>query len=136
MNQIATFQFTHCQGVILSNGWHIQVKGVCDIKGNLRYMASSPPDLRMSRAGSALPFANEEMAYQNTPNKGEISIDKEFSISLVQPNSYYKNNGSKLEKPHLHFTIGDQYYDLPLGEYIANRSLSGLPERHSRTTGR
>ena len=136
MRQVATFQFPHCRGVILCDGWHVQVKGECSIKGILRYMAAAPPDLRMSRAGSALPFADEEMAYANTPNKGEVACSGQFEFTLAKPNSYYSHNGSQFHSPHVHFTCGDQYYDLALGEAIANRSLSGLEGRHSRATGR
>lgn len=128
-----------CAGTIVNDGWNLKVSGTCKAPGNvLKYMAPSPPDLRMSRAGSALPWANEDMAYDNTPNKGEVQIHNgQFSFTLANPNCYYTDNGSKLLQPHVHFTVGDKIFDVELGTTCTpNRSLTGLPGRAVRTTYR
>lgn len=128
-----------CKGVIDNDGWNIKVTGQCELNDTtLKYIAAAPPDLRMSRAGSALPWGNSDMAYENTPNKGEVSlVDGHFTFTLFRPNCYYIKNGSKLIAPHVHFTIADQHFDVELGlPCTANRSLTNLAGRPVRATGR
>ena len=142
--QIATFNSDNgkCQGQILtdSNQWVFTIQGVCkNVTGNtVKYMAAAPPDLRQSYMGSGLPFGNEEIAYEGSPNKGEATINgSNFSFTVISPNAYYKDNGSTLVKPHVHFTVGQDYFDVALGVgHIANRSLTNLPGRPNRSTGR
>jgi len=136
-----TFQSSNglCTGTIVNDGWNVKVSGTCKAPGNtLKYMSSAPPDLRMSRAGSALPWASEDMAYDNTPNKGEIQmVNGRFSFTLANPNCYYMNNGARLVAPHVHFTVNNQHFDVELGiACTPNRSLTGLPGRAVRTTYR
>jgi hypothetical protein len=61
-----------------------------------------------------------------------------FQFELVSPNCYYKDNGSTLLSPHVHFTIDNEYFDVPLpsAQKYANRSLTSIPGRANRATGR
>jgi len=135
------FESPKCNGqVILNEDTKIfTIKGSCT-GTQIRYLAAAPPDFRDSYAGSGLPFPNEEIAYDNTRNKGKVTIDKEgkFEFRISYPNSYYINGGSTLIKPHLHILVDDvDLIDVKLGEpLIANRSLTNLPGRPRRTVGR
>jgi hypothetical protein len=143
--QVATFDTDSgkCKGRILAdaNNWVFTVQGQYKGTGvtELKYMAAAPPDLRQSYMGSGLPFATADMAYEGSPNKGEtkIAADGTFSFTVIRPNAYYVNNGSKMVNPHVHFTIGKEYFDVALGVgNMQNRSLTGLPGRPERSTHR
>jgi hypothetical protein len=119
--------------------WIFTIKGACAHGQTLKYLAAAPSDIRQSRAGSGLPFPNPKIAYDNTPNKGEVQIrDGQFEFQLVYPAAYYIENGSTLVAPHVHFTVDDgEYFDVKLGPCrFPNRSLKHLPGRARRTTGR
>ncbi len=141
--QVATFNTDSgkCQGRILTddNTWVFTVQGMYKSgkESTLKYMAAAPPDLRQSYMGSGLPFATANMAYEGSPNKGEAKIgaDGIFSFTVIRPNAYYIDNGSKMVQPHVHFTIGKEYFDVALGvENMPNRSLTRLPGRPDRST--
>jgi len=143
MSQVATFSNEYCTGVVEvdTNTWVYTIKGTSRSmfhNGTVKYTASAPPDLRMSFSGSALPFPNEEVAYGGSVNKGEVPlIGSKFTFKVLSPNSYYKNNGSTLVKPHVIFSIDKHYFDIDIGKpFTPNRSLSSLPGRHTRSNGR
>lgn len=132
-----------CQGrIITDESWNITVQGSCKVQAGateVRYAAAAPADLRMSYMGSGLPFPNEEVAYEGSPNIGRVPIQSgQFQFKLISPNSYYKNNGSVLVEPHVHFTIGNEYFDAPLpsAKRFENRSLTSMPNRTNRVAGR
>ena len=143
--QVATFNTDSgkCKGLILTdiNNWFFTVRGQCNglKESTLKYMAASPPDFRQSYMGSGLPFPTANIAYEGSPNKGEVKISSDgvFSFTVIRPNAYYAENGSKMIQPHVHFTVGDEYFDVALGvENMLNRSLSSLPGRPNRSTRR
>ena len=144
--QTLNFNSHSCQGrvIIDKDMWHITVEGTVRSPSDhkLRYIAAAPPDRRASYMGSALPFANEEMAYDSTPNKGEIELNSRFgsgvfSFQLVRPNAYYRANGSQLIMPHVQFSVGTDVIDVPLGLLpYPHRSLSSLPGQYDRSTHR
>ena len=141
--QTLTFNSHNCQGrvTIAPDMWNITVEGTVRSPQDkkLRYIAAAPPDRRASYMGSALPFANAEMAYDSTPNKGEIDLSSgaSFKFNLVRPNAYYRANGSQLLMPHVQFAIGKDVFDVPLGLLpYPDRSLSSLPGRRDRSTHR
>jgi hypothetical protein len=73
--------------------------------GRLHYLAAAPPDLRTSAAGSALPFADAEQAFCNTPNRGTIHVGgpgNHFQVRLRCPNAYYAGLGTVYIPPTLH----------------------------------
>lgn len=133
------FESPKCKGqVFLDKKTKIfTVKGTCT-GTKLRYLAAAPPDFRDSYAGSALPFPNEEIAYDTTPNKNHLQIsDGKFEFRLSYPNSYYINGGSKLIKPHVTIVVDDSdVINVQLGEpLVPNRSLTHLPGRPRRSVG-
>ena len=45
------------------------------------YSAANPPDYRATYTGSGLPFANQHIAFENSPNKGKSDLlDGNFEI--------------------------------------------------------
>lgn len=132
----------NCQGKIFTDEkWNITVNGICKVSGAsfVKYASSAPPDIRMSYMGSGLPYPNEEVAYEGSVNVGKAPINNgTFTFNLVSPNAYYKENGSKLVAPHVHFTIGSEYFDIPLpmARQFPNRSLTAMVDRRNRSTGR
>ena len=118
------------------------LEGVC--KGATRgtYIAASPPDFRSSCAGSGLPYPNEEIAFNDTPNQGKLSLGDggSFKLTVTYPNSYYINNGSTMVMPQvcLDFNNIEGLVEIPLSDkpLISNRSLSSLPGKTNRSTGR
>lgn len=71
------------------------------VKNNtVYYSAANPPDYRATYTGSGLPFANQAMAFENSPNKGKAQlIDGNFEIKLMYPNSYYVGLGTVMIQP-------------------------------------
>lgn len=132
----------NCKGTVTADkDWNITVQGACNIPNadTVKYAAAAPADLRMGRAGSGLPYPSEQVAYEGSPNIGEVPVKHgRFSFKVVSPNCYYVDNGSKMVHPHVHFTIGNEYFDVPLPNAMrfANRSLTALPGRYNRASGR
>jgi hypothetical protein len=101
----------------------------------ITYWAANPIGRGYSYSGSGLPFANPEMAYENTPNQGDLLLDNsgQFQIQLDHPNSYYVGQGSVLLKPHVHLGANGKVYTVQLGDNLPYRSLKNLPGRPNRT---
>lgn len=75
------------------------------IKGHtIRYMAASPADRRMSFSGSGLPYSSPQMAFGNSPSRGDIEpgVENSFEIEFEMPNSYYTNLGTNLICPSVY----------------------------------
>ena len=72
------------------------------INPTVLFWAAAPPLKTASYAGSGIPYANPNMAFQNTPNKGAVvAKNKEFSFKIQFPNSYYTRLGTVYNKPHV-----------------------------------
>jgi len=67
------------------------------------FWAPHPPDYRTSYSGSALPFKDSEMAFDQTPNAGVVNVDSDgtFEISLKYPSGYYSSLGTLYVSPHI-----------------------------------
>ena len=97
---------------------------------NVYYIAPNPPNYLTSFSGSGLPYPNIEIAYQNTPNKGNIIIDKNgrFQIKLLFPNAYYTEFGNYYNTPYvnIYYTINNnkKLLKIKLDEGIPYRSLT------------
>ena len=65
-------------------------------------------------SGSKLPFPNQEIAFENSPNIGRVKLgnDGSFRIHLVYPKSYYKTMGADYIKPHVKLLFCDQNGDM------------------------
>jgi hypothetical protein len=77
----------------------IEVKGVIDdpaiVGTKIRYYAARPYESRDSYHGSGLPYPNEKIAFDMTPNRGEVDVGPsgEFRFAIQEPNSFYVLQG-------------------------------------------
>lgn len=103
----------------------------------IKYTAANPPTFSSNFSGSGLPFPNEDIAYDITPNRGVVEvINKKFEIKIKYPNSYYINMGSEYVIPHVKIVIVDknnnELADLKvvyLGDGIPFRTLTWPVQR-------
>jgi hypothetical protein len=126
-------------------------RGVYQIRGSIhgsftslsaplyvKYWAASPPDYLSNFSGSALPYPNEEVAFENTPNKGVVEIRGGlFEFRLHYPNSYYVDMGSKYVKPQVKLILVNAaneqlsaLYEINLGNGVPYRTLDYTPLRN------
>ena len=134
-----------CSGTVTADAdnWVLTVRGTCRGALAVRYLAAASPDLRESYMGSGLPWANIEMAYGHTGNKGEIKLKNgTFEFQITYPNAYYTVGGAVLVKPHIQLVFDKNpatLTDIKLGDLrIPNRSLTNLagrPVRSVKTRG-
>ncbi len=105
------YSWGECKGKIYANkSGNFKLKGrVTKLSGNgvLKYWAPNPSTCLYSISGTGLPFPNEEIAFENTPNQGEIAIDAtgNFEITLLYPAGYYINQGETYVPPHVNFLL-------------------------------
>ena len=112
-------QFEMCDVRYMNNG-----NGNCVVMGKInsflsdlddqldlyvQWWAANSPTQTCSQSGFCLPFPNEKIAFQNTPNYGIQPIkNKKFVFSCNYPSSYYKKLGSKFVKPQIQFRFFDK----------------------------
>lgn len=127
---------------------NIKVKG--NLLGNLKgarnimvkYWAAAPPTWGLGLDGSGLPFANEQMAFDHTVNRGVIQPKGlEFSFELIYPNSYYTNMGIKKVLPEVNIRFvsatGEalsKVHTIPIGPDVPYRSLT-IPRQRDWNEG-
>jgi hypothetical protein len=105
---VLNFKWDTCKGVVYANkSGNFRIKGTASEPGILKYWASAPNTCTYSNAGKGLPFPNEEIAYENTPNKGEIKVGNngKFEIHLMYPAGYYINGGEIYVPPHVNIKL-------------------------------
>jgi hypothetical protein len=56
-------------------------------------IAPNPIDRMINYSGSGLPFPNENIAFENTPNYQIIDKSGNININFKYPNSFYSRNG-------------------------------------------
>ena len=127
------FEYDFCSGNIKIESDIVTIIGNIDesvTNYTLEYSACSPADRRMSVSGSGLPYANEKMAFENSPNKGAVKLGKEnsFTIFIKMPGSYYENLGSILIPPTVFLKynngIKNVLVDIPIAHPVPYRLLS------------
>lgn len=99
---------------------------------NVKYWAASPADLGISFSGSGMPWANEEMAFKHTPNKGVMPLQNgRWALKIRRPNAYYRHLGKTYVPPTVYFCfINSQgqkqgpIHKIKLGDGIPFRSLN------------
>lgn len=100
---------------------------------NIFFWAPCPPDYRQSYSGSGLPFANPQMAFENTPNTGNVFADKNgfFRFRIRLPNSYYVGLGTVYRPPQVQIRVRNEKRDsthtIDLGDGIPFRMLTYPP---------
>ena len=114
------------------NNVFLKVSG--DFTGKqMLYFAANPPDRHLSYSGSALPFPSESFAYEGTNSKGLVSPGS-FEFVIPYPNAHYIDATGILLKPYIRFVLDEEIHDVVIGDQlIANRSLTGLPNRPDRS---
>lgn len=103
----------------------------------VQYWAPAKVQRGGSFNGSGLPFSNEFIAYQNTPNRGVVKVfGVDFTFNIDNPNSYYSELGSKLNPPEVKFRLVDangkslsKIYTVQVGTSIPYRSSTYLQKR-------
>jgi len=128
-----TFKSQNCECIIdHAADFTLEVKGVIfsdtELLPSVSFIAACPPDYRASYTGSGLPFANEKMAFDGTPNKGSVPLrsGNTFSVKITYPNSYYAGLGTVIIPPTLYLT----YKDINNEETIVSIPVSkGIPYR-------
>lgn len=101
-----------------------------DWKGtSVSYIAAQAPDYNQSFSGSALPFPDSIVAFDNTTNRGTFSpTSSKFTIKLKFPNSYYSHLGTRLIPPYVRITVRKGKYVfsevVELGEIAPFRLLT------------
>lgn len=103
----------------------------------IKYSASNPPTYNSNFSGSGLPFPNETVAFENTPNMGVVQVvNGQFSFSLRYPNSYYINLGSVYVPPQVRLMLVNKdnkqmesIKTVNLGEGIPFRTLTWPNQR-------
>tara|TARA_B110000444_G_C18595404_1_gene480450 strand:+ start:52 stop:564 length:513 start_codon:yes stop_codon:yes gene_type:complete len=60
---------------------------------NIVLMAPNPIDRMSNYSGSGLPFPNNEIAFENTPNRVDISGSGVINTVFTYPNSFYMPDG-------------------------------------------
>lgn len=108
---VLNFSWNKCKGIVYANkNGNFKIKGTATGGSILKYWAAAPPVCSYSTAGSGLPFPNEEVAYENTPNKGEIKLDLggSFEINLQYPSAYYAQQGELYVPPHVNVSLCDE----------------------------
>lgn len=95
-----------------------------------QYWAPAPPDVRQCVSGSGLPFPNEEVAFENSPNIGKIPLgsDGSFSIKLKYPNSHYRNLGALYVRPNVKVLFVDESGNM-YGKILSVVLGEGTPDR-------
>ena len=126
-----------CNGnVVYAGDGDIEIKGrlkIAEANTRIDFWAACPADYRQSYSGSGLPFANPDMAYENTPNRGTVMADQngEFRFRVKIPNSYYNGLGTIYQKPHVQMKISNSKFknihSIDISEGVPFRLLTYPP---------
>jgi hypothetical protein len=109
------------------------------VKGNLeyssmekifiKYSAANPPTYSSNFSGSGMPFPNEDIAFENTPNRGVVEIvNGHFNFTIKYPNSYYTNMGSIYIEPYVNILLVNSNNE-PIGKVNKISLGNGIPFR-------
>lgn len=110
MNKHISDNYLDCNFNIDYNNKTFVIKGLlrnADSYKTKILCAPNPPDIRNSYSGTALPFPNEFIAFENTKNHYKIDngvIDVVFKV----PNSYYSSDGYNKIKTPIMLIIDDK----------------------------
>jgi len=95
----------------------------------IKYTASSPPTYNSNFSGSGLPFPNELIAFENSPNKGITEVNGgSFRFSLRYPNSYYTNMGTVYVPPQVKMVLTNKD-NKDMGKPLIINLGEGIPFR-------
>jgi hypothetical protein len=128
---------------ITSNNNHYIITGKLDRpnfteKISVMYNAANPPTYNSNFSGSGLPYPTEDIAFENTPNRGIVDVvNGDFKITIRYPNSYYINMGTLYIPPQIQLMLVDKSGNsisnikvFKLGEGIPFRTLTWPVQRN------
>jgi hypothetical protein len=125
-------QYTDCSvNVNYNTQGNFVIQGQTNVTGALfvKFWAASPPTWSLSFAGSGLPYANEEMAFEKTPNQGVAQVvNGNFQFALEYPNAYYDNMVKDYIPPQVQFVFCDANGN-NIGEIHVAKLGNGIPFR-------
>jgi hypothetical protein len=107
----SSFDNEYCSGTIIfitRRDLHVQMRLKNMAVGRqLFWWAAAPPGFGISLSGSGMPYSNAIQAYDNTVNKGVLTVDASNSIAfdMKYPNAYYIGLGSLYIAPHINFKL-------------------------------
>ena len=133
MSDKTSFQMQYCRGHLIYNSIKNDITVFGTIDDNVRqntiyYIAATPADHRATFTGSGLPFANQTQAFDNTPNKGKLTLESgnSFQIKLMTPGSYMVGLGSMTIPPTLYILYENNNGD---SRTITIKLSDGIPFR-------
>ena len=122
-----------CSGAIINEG-HGDIIVTGEVKSNnpnpkILYWAPSPPTYSTSYYGSAHPYPNPEVAFDQTCNAGAIqALNRKFTFRLKYPNAYYVGLGTIYVPPHVHIKVCEpgvkKYTSVKIDDGIPYRTLT------------
>ena len=104
-----------------------EIKGYEGMTVDIIFWAAAPININGSFSGSAIPYANPDQAYDQTPNQGATKmVNGHFTVKLRNPSAYYVSLGTLYVPPTLHVKVcGDQtVHHIPIGHGIPFRTLT------------
>lgn len=115
---IVNKDFNDCDLKILANNHrHYVIRGqvknyIKSLANNfnlyLQYWSPNQCTPRYNHHLSNIPFSTEDIAYENTPNKGVARIvDGLFEFQVSNPNCYFSKMGTKFNPPTVKFRFTD-----------------------------
>lgn len=95
----------------------------------MMFWAAESPEVKLSFSGYGLPYANPDMAYENTTNSGIVELDNlgNFEFLLKYPNAYYVGLGSLYIPPHVNLKLFSN--NEPDNKVISLKIDEGIPFR-------
>ena len=104
----------------------------------IKYTAANSPTYSTNYSGSGLPYPTEDIAFENTPNRGIVEVvNSSFSFSIQYPNSYYINMGTVYVEPNVKLILVTKdnsqignHAIINLGQGIPFRTLTWPRERN------
>ena len=119
-----TNEFVSCE--IYINGLNVNIKGTLKNPSLFKkkiVIAPVPFNKITSYSGSALPFPNEEIAFQNTKNLFEIKDDGIIDTIFTYPNSFYSADGLKKIVSPILFIFDDNKFIIELDDICPLKTL-------------
>lgn len=101
-----------CSGRVTIDNGAVLIEGRFEVdvavdEGTMHFLAAAPADHRESFTGSGLPFANEDQAFADTPNRGRVDFKSNlleygaFKLACFLPNSYYADFSGAVVGPEV-----------------------------------
>jgi hypothetical protein len=122
-----------CTGSVkVNNNYTVSVEGTIsssipnNMINKIQYIAAAPGQRLTSFTGSLLPYTNANQAFESTPTKGMLQVgsNREFSLTIHMPNSYYGNLGSVIIPPTLYLNVGNIKANIVLHNPVPFRSIT------------